>query len=67
MFVISMFKNLASNSLGILWLLYIVDFIILNNTILVEKILFGLLFIAILAIPVELYIRKKRGIRLLGV
>jgi|688.fasta_scaffold100978_6 hypothetical protein len=29
--------------------------------ILVEKILFGLLFIAILAIPVELYIRKKRG------
>jgi len=29
--------------------------------ILVEKILFVLLLVAVLAIPVELYIRKKRG------
>jgi len=29
--------------------------------ILLEKILFGLLFVAILAIPIELYIRYKKG------
>lgn len=29
--------------------------------ILVEKILFVLLLIAVLAIPIELYIRKKKG------
>jgi len=29
--------------------------------ILVEKILFGLLLVALILIPVELYIRKKRG------
>lgn len=27
----------------------------------IEKILFGLLLVAIFAIPLELYIRKKRG------
>lgn len=29
--------------------------------ILVEKILFALLLVAVLAIPIELYIRKKKG------
>lgn len=29
--------------------------------ILAEKILFVLLFVAVLAIPIELYIRKKKG------
>jgi hypothetical protein len=29
--------------------------------ILVEKILFALLLVAVLAVPIELYIRKKKG------